>query len=189
MISVSKTQPYPVSVDDNNMQFTNDVNILGLTLSRIGFTKHVNTKINLAKQQMLRLKRFNKLNPKLQVRLYTTLVRPIMEYPPIPNALATKSLTLKMQRVQNRALRYAVKGTDDRHKTIEQLHEMFEIDALNVRLYNRLIKTWHKIQDINEDLFDATAEANNEDTRDHYWWPRVGRVYAGDPPEPMYTTI
>ena len=92
-----------------------------------------------------------------------------MEYSPIPNALASKSLTLKMQRVQNRALWYAVKGTDDRHKTIEQL-----------------IKTWHKI---NEDLYDAMAEANNEDTRDHYWWPRVGRAYAGNPPEPMYMTL
>ena len=68
IISVSKTQPYPVSVGDNNMQFTNDVNLLGLTLSRTGFTKHVNNKINLVKQQMLKLKRFNKLNPKLQVR-------------------------------------------------------------------------------------------------------------------------
>ena len=99
MISVSKTQPYLVSVDDNNRQFTNDVNLLGLTLSRTGFTKHVKNKIKLAKQQMLKLKRFNILNPKLQVRLYTTMVRPIMEYPPIPNALASKSLTLKMQRV------------------------------------------------------------------------------------------
>ena len=167
MISVSKTQPYPVSIDDNNMQFTNDVNLLGLTLSRTGFTKHMRNKINLAKQPMLKLKRFNKLNPKLQVQLYTTMVRPIIEYPPIPNALASKSLTLKMQRVQNRALQYAVKDTDDRHKAIEQLHEMFKIDALNVHLYNRLIKTWHRIQDINEDLYDVTEEANNEDTRDH----------------------
>ena len=189
MISVSKSQPYPVSVDDNNMQFTNDINLLGLTLSRTGFTRLENNKINLAKQQLLKLKRFNKLNPKLQVRLYTTMVRPIMEYPPIPNALASKFLTLKMQRVQNRALQYAVKGTDDRHKTIEQLHEMFEIDALNVRLYNRMMKTWHKIQELDEDLYNAMEQANNEDTRDHNWWPRVGRAYIMDPPEPMCTTL
>ena len=85
----------------------------------------------------------------------------IMEYPPIPNALASKSLTLQMQRVQNRALWYSVKGTDDWHKTTEQLHEIFEIDALNVRLYNRMMKTWHKIKEIDEDLYDATAQANN----------------------------
>ena len=91
-----------------------------------------------------RVKRFYKLNPKLQVRLYTTLVRPIIEYPPIPNALASKSLTLQMQREQNRALRYAVKETDDQNKTIEQMHTLFGIDALNVRLHHRMFKTWHK---------------------------------------------
>ena len=51
MISVLKTQPYPISVNDVNMQFTNDINLMGLTLTRTGFSKHVANKINLAKQQ------------------------------------------------------------------------------------------------------------------------------------------
>ena len=105
MISVSKTQPYPISVYDRNMSFTNDINLLGLTLTRTGVVKHINNKINQAKHQLLKLKHFYHLSPKLQIRLYTTLVRRIMEYPPISNALASKSLTLSMQRVQNRALR------------------------------------------------------------------------------------
>ena len=121
MISVSKTQPYPISIYDRNMTFTNDINLLGLTLTRTGFVKH-NNKINQAIHQLLKLKRFYHLSPKLQISFYTTLVRPIMEYPPIPNALASKSLTLNMQSVQNRALRNAVRDTDDRNKTIEELH-------------------------------------------------------------------
>ena len=67
MISVSKTQPYPISVNDVIMHFTNDVNLLSLTLTRMGFTKHINNKINLAKHQSLKLKRFYKLKPDLQV--------------------------------------------------------------------------------------------------------------------------
>ena len=55
MISVSKTQPHPISVNDVNMQFRNDINLLGLTLTRMGFSKHVANKINLAKQQLLNL--------------------------------------------------------------------------------------------------------------------------------------
>ena len=101
VISVSKTQPYPISVNDVNMNVANDVNLLVLTLTRTCFTKHINSKVNLAKHQSLKLKRFYKLKPDLQVRLYTTLIRPVMEYPPIPNALASNSLKLKMQRVQN----------------------------------------------------------------------------------------
>ena len=171
------------------MQFTNDINLLGLTLTRTGFTSHVHNKINLAKQQLLKLKQFYKLNPKLQVRLYTTLVCPIMEYPPIPNALASRSLTLQMQRVQNKALRYAVIDTDDRDKNIEQLHNLFGIDTLNVRLHFRMTKTWNKIQEIDEALYDATVHANNDNARNHNCWPRVGRAYVSDPPEPLYTML
>ena len=189
MISVSKTQPYPISVNDVNMNFTNDVNLLGLTLTRTGFTKHINSKVNLAKHQSLKLKRFYKLKPNLQVHLYTTLIRPIMEYPPIPNALASNSLKLKMQRIQNSALCNAVRGTEDSHMTVVQLHEKFGLETMNVRLYNRMTKTWNKIQDLNEDLYNITEEANNEGIRDHNWWPRVGRAYVADPPEPMYTTL
>ena len=65
MVSISKTQPYPVSVDDTNMPFTNDINLLGLTPTRTGFFKHISSKINQAKHQMLKLKRFYKLSPKL----------------------------------------------------------------------------------------------------------------------------
>ena len=72
-----------------------------------------------------------------------------------------------MQRVQNRALRYAVRDTEDRDKTIEQLHTLFGIDALNVRLHHRMSKTWHKIQEIDEVLYDATEHANNDNARDH----------------------
>ena len=120
MIFASKTQPYPISVNDVNMQFTNNVSLLGLTLTRTGFTKHINNKTNLAKHQSLKLKRFYKLKPDLQVRLYMTLIRPILEYLPIPNALTSNSLKLKMQRVQNSALRNAVRGTEDSHMTVEQ---------------------------------------------------------------------
>ena len=168
MVSISKTHPYSISVDDSNRQFTSDVNLLGLTLTRMGFTSHIHNKINLAKQQLLKLKTFYKLNPKLQVRLYTTLVRTIKEYPPIPNALASRSLTLKMQRVQNKALKYAVRSTDDWDKNIEQLHTLFGIDAINVRLHHRLTKTWNKVQEIDEALYDATEHANNDNVRDHY---------------------
>ena len=165
------------------MPFTNDINLLGLTLTRTGFVKHINNKINQAKHQLLKLKRFYQLSPQLQIRLYTTLIRPIMEYPPIPNALASKSLTLQMQRVQNRALHNAVRNTEDRYKTVEELHNLSQIEPLNVRLYNRLQKTWNKIQELDAELYDHTEMANNNNIRDHSWWPRVGHVYVQDPPD------
>ena len=69
------------------------------------------------------------------------------------------------------------------------MHEKFGLEAMNVRLYNRMTKTWNKIQGLNEELYDTTGGANNDGMRDHNWWPRVGRAYVTDPPEPMYTNL
>ena len=55
MIAASKTYPTPLSVDDINMPFTGDVNILGLTMNRTGCLSHITKKITAAKQQLLKL--------------------------------------------------------------------------------------------------------------------------------------
>ena len=115
------------------------------------------------------------------------MVRPIMEYLPIPNALALKFQKLQMQRVQNRALKNAARDTDNRHLTIEQLHHTYGLEVINVRLYNRMMKTCHKIYDLSEDIYNEMEEANNNIIMDHYWWPRVGKANVADPPEPIYT--
>ena len=73
-----------------------------------------------------------------------------------------------MQRVQNRALKNAAKDTDNKHLTIEQLQHTYGLEAINVRLYNRMMKTWHKIQDLNAELYDETEQANKNKIQDHY---------------------
>ena len=62
MISASKTHPAPLSVDDENMPFTEDINILGLKLKCTGSLSHISSKVNTAKHQLLKLRRFYKLN-------------------------------------------------------------------------------------------------------------------------------
>ena len=135
----------------------------------------------------MKLRRFYKLKPELIIRLYLTLIRPIMEYPPIPMTLATKMHIMKMQRVQNKALKQAVRDTDDRHMTIKNIHEKYGVETINVRLAARLTKTWNKIELNHPDLYQKSTAANNNGLRDHYWWPRAGRKASLDPPEPLYT--
>ena len=42
-------------------------------------------------------KRFIKLDPKVKLHLYKALVRPLMEYPIIPNGIQSKAHLKKMQ--------------------------------------------------------------------------------------------
>ena len=73
MISASKTHPAPLSIDNENMPFTENINFLGLTLRRTGSLSYITSKINTAKHQLMKLRRFYKLEPKLMIRLYLTV--------------------------------------------------------------------------------------------------------------------
>ena len=97
MISASKTAPYAISVEDENLNFTPEVNILGLTLTPTGCLKHLEAKIRSAKGQLLKLRRFEHLNPSLIIRFYLTLVRSIIEYPPTPNGILAKKNLMKLE--------------------------------------------------------------------------------------------
>ena len=80
-----------------------------------------------------------------------------------------------------------MKGTDDYTLTLEDLNEKFGLEAVNLRLANRLTKLWNKIEIQHLELYQRSTAANNNGLRDHYWWPRAGRVASLDPPEPLYT--
>ena len=77
-------------------------------------------------------------------RLYLTMIRPIMEYSPILMALASRMSILKMQRVQNHALKMVVSDTEDRYMTLKNIHEKYRVEAMNVWLPARLAKTWER---------------------------------------------
>ena len=113
-------------------------------------------------------------------------MRSIIEYPPIPNGLLAKNNLMKLQRLQNRALKLAVRRTDDRYMTLKDIHEKYNIQAINVRLDTRFRRTWDKMERINEDLYNDSIRTAREGQRDHNWWPSVGRAYLAPPPEPVY---
>ena len=86
--------------------------MLGLTLKRTGATSHVTNRINLAKNQSGKIKRFIKLEPKIKLHLYKALIRPLMEYPVIPNGIQLSTHIKIMQIVQNRNLKFVAAYSD-----------------------------------------------------------------------------
>ena len=100
----------------------------------------------------------------------------------------SRSNMVTMQVLQNRALKMAVNGTPDQQKTIRELHEQFNVETINLRLYNRLQKSWNKIEELDPDLYAVSGQTAREGGRDHYWWPSVGKTYDGNPPEPIYVS-
>ena len=146
LLSISKLRPEPVVVNNNQIPFKNEIKMLGLTLKRTGATSHVTNRINLAKIQSGKIKRFIKLEPKIKLHLYKALIRPLMEYPVIPNGIQLPTHIKKMQIVQNRNLKFVAAYSDQSNNTAEELHLHYNIEPMNVRMYDAVEKLWTKIE-------------------------------------------
>ena len=81
------------------------------------------------------------LSTQTRVRLYKTLIRPILEYPPIPICVTSQSNLLRLQRVQNIAIRVAAKEKPGEvRSTNEQLHYEHNLDTINTRIFDQAQK-------------------------------------------------
>ena len=93
----------------------------------------------------------------------------------------------EMQRIQNKASRQAVKNTEYENETLEELHRVFKLDALNVRFHKRANKTWDKISVNEEELYNQSIQEDRNDLyQDHYWWKRISPYVNQEEPEPTY---
>ena len=135
ILSISKSRPEAINIEGRRVPFSNEIKMLGLTIKRTGVSQHITNRIKQAKAQSTKLKRFIRLDPSIKLHLYKALIRPVMEYPIIPNGITSDINMIKMQRVQNKNLKFVAAYTAQQHFTIEDLHKYYEIDAMNVRLY------------------------------------------------------
>ena len=178
----------PINVEGRLIPFSNEVKTLGLTLKRTGIVAHINNRVLQAKLQTNKLKRFNELREKTKLHLYKALIRPILEYPIIPNAIAPRTNMLKMQRVQNKNLRNISRYTDNRDKNVKELHETYNMEPLNIRFYTAVNKLWSKLEQKEQQLCSRSM-ALNDGRDDHYWWKRAAKILTEEEPESIYTSL
>ena len=100
ILSISATAPAPVAINNNNLQFAESISMLGLKLTRTGFNQHLNERINKAKTELTKLKRFRNLTPKIKTHLFKAFIQPIVEYPILPLNCISKSNVMKIHILQ-----------------------------------------------------------------------------------------
>ena len=184
MMSISKSKPDNVAIDGRQIEFKNEIKTLGLNLKRTGIVGHITERVNIARKQTEKLKRFAKLSVKTKLYLYKSLIRPIVEYPTIPNALASKKQISNIQKIQNKNLRLIVKNDPDlRYQTMEDIHNRLQLEPINIRFSIRLQKLWDKFAIKEQRIYNQSIE-------DHNWWKRSAskiKENEGNLLIPMYT--
>ena len=95
---------------------------------------------------MTKLTRFKFLNLNNKRKLYLTLVRSILLYP-VPLHTASNNQLRKLQKVQNAATRFITNHSLMDRLRNETLHEMTDLDTVNVVLHLQANNIWTKIGD------------------------------------------
>merc|ERR1712002_1324577 len=111
---------------------------------------------------MTKLKRFQGMSTKILIHLYTTLIRPIIEYPVISTCLASNKNLIEMQTIQNRMLKFATQSNNDYdNMTMQEVHENLDIEQINIRLYKLANKAWNRFSQMNTNLANKSLDLNN----------------------------
>ena len=93
----------------------------------------------------------------------------------------------KIQQFQNGTLRqYTRNQVEDTDLTIQDLHDKYNIETINTRMFRRANKTWDKLRTLNVELTERSLQQDQNEQRDHYWWRRISPFVNGEQPEPWY---
>ena len=164
---ISKLKPHQVVSEGRVMNFSNEIKILGLTLKQTGKRQHITKKINLAKVESNKFKRFSRLDAKIKLHLYKRLIRPILEYPIIPSGITSMTNMMKMQQIQNKNLCMIAQNMECFTESIEQLHERYQTETINTRFYRVILKLWNTMGERAHEIYNKSLRENNSLFLDH----------------------
>ena len=171
--------PTPIPQNDKNK-------VLGVTFDKNRcFAKHITEKVAIANNTLSNLARFRGNSTRTKTHLYKALVRPTLTYCPLAVSLIAKTNHLRLQVVQNKALRLALNTHWTEFKTAQSIHEELNIPPLNIVIHHRVIKQLEKFRLTHTEMYDFI---NNLPS----YYRRLQTVNLLDPdnhepPDPVYT--
>ena len=165
---------------------THTTKILGVLLDdKLTLQNHISSKAAMAKNTLSNLERFRGCDQRTKLHLYKALVRPTITYCPLILSLASKNNIIKLQRVQNKALRFCFNTHWREFRRSQDLHDSAEIEAINTTLHTRKIKQLLKFQLTHE----TTIEYVNSLPPFRRGYPTVNLLLPDnhEQPVPLYT--
>ena len=160
--------------------------ILGLKINTRGYTTHVSDRKGRAMAALIKIFRFRHMNTHIKLHLVKALVLPVLDYPPIPTHTLSKTQLKKLQRVQNKALRFATEQRYPYTLTTEQIHTLAKLDPINIRLHKQAKKIWENLEATGNSTHTQLKEQINNITRCHAYFPSSIKAIAQEP-QPIFT--
>ena len=159
-----------ITINGNIIPNTREAKLLGLEFTYVNFfTKQVRENKKKAKAALAKLYRFRYLNRRLKLRLYKTLVLPLITYPIVPLNAISKSQMEQLQIVQNDAIRWIFNEHYPIICNLPQIHAELRLEYINDRIKRLAEGVWHKIIDEDSQFIRHTLTIPTPIP--HNWFP------------------
>ena len=123
----------------------NKVKVLGVNIDKnLTFNGHIREKEGQARRALSSLQRFRPANVKTKRHLYLAIIFPLITYCPLALSHSAPTNKLKLQRIQNKALRFINNTKWDDFYTSESLHNISKRPPLTIVWHNKKIKQIEK---------------------------------------------
>jgi hypothetical protein len=134
--------------------------LLGLTLSKQGYGPHITNTVHKANYNLSKLYRFRNLTSKQKRLLYISTVRSVLTYPVVPTCGLPYNQICKLQRIQNKGIRFITnyKYDPDNKQTMLALHLEAGLNPINIELYKQSRKVWDSIKNLMPEKYDRLEQ-------------------------------
>lgn len=180
----SRTKPRNITQEGRNIPFAREARILGLKVNRTGIQPHIKDRRNLANAALTKIKRFRDMQARTKLHLYKAMVAPHLTYPPVPLNTMSRSNTLSLQAVQNKALRWINGDTPPYTTNIQTLHEKYNLQPINTRIHTAAVRVWETLRTHQEGEVIRLQEEDRGGT--HNWWKSAYISEDATEPPPLY---
>lgn len=187
IIPLAKINTKPIIINNEHYPYSQEGSMLGITINKKGYNSFMNNKKNKARNALTKIKRFNKLSKTNKQLLYTSLVRSVMEYPPVPIHAFTKTKLYSLQSTQNLALKYIHNVKYPTLISSQELHHRSTLEPINTLLYDRAEEIWNKIENSNDIIYNTRIKTNYQQfLPSHTWFPSSKNEMLKGRPRPKY---
>jgi len=187
IVPISRRRTDEITLDnDKTLPYSTKGKLLGLNFNTYGITPQTKIRTEIGRSNLDKLIRFRHLSTTLKRRLYITTVRSALIYPTIPLHTCSNSATLRLQRIQNRALRFITNTHWTDFKTSRQLHDETNLPPLNVLLHDHARRIWEDLEDSDPVLYDKLTFSQELNDRQHRLFKSSRLLALSPPPPPLY---
>ena len=134
-MALGRKKLHDIHIQGQTITHRKQCRVLSHTVTSTGLiVKHVNDKKLKANLALTSLNRFWHFTERLKLYLVKTKILPILDYSPIPTHAASRTKMLELQRLQNKALRYATGQRYPYTENKEAQHYRLNVQPISTRL-------------------------------------------------------